>query len=75
MLNPMIDANINRNVADVINYIKATEFAVKRLSSLPLCNRLIKETHEVLMADVRGRKRVPEIFAHLKNGLAVKAVR
>jgi Fic family protein len=35
----LIDENVNRNVADVINYIKATEFAVRRLSELPLCNR------------------------------------
>lgn len=30
VLNPMLDANTNRNVADVVNYIKATEFAIKR---------------------------------------------
>lgn len=44
VLDPMVDSNTNRNVADVVNYIKATEFAVKRLRELPLCNRLIKET-------------------------------
>lgn len=40
VLDPMIDENANRDVADVIHYIKATEYAVKRLSELPLCNRL-----------------------------------
>lgn len=47
VLDPLLDENANRNVADVINYIRATEFAVKRLRELPLCNRLIKETHAV----------------------------
>ena len=45
VLDPMLDANTNRNVADVVNYIKkATEFAINRLQTLPLCIRLIKET-------------------------------
>ena len=41
VLDPMIEANTNRNVADVVNYIKATEYAISRLNTLPLCNRLI----------------------------------
>jgi Fic family protein len=48
VLDPMIENNTNRNIADVVNYIRATEYAVKRLQTLPLCNRLIKETHAVL---------------------------
>jgi len=67
VLDPMIDENANRNVADVINYIKATEFAVKRLSELPLCNRLIKETHAVLMEGVRGQERSPGEFRYSQN--------
>lgn len=67
VLDPMIDENANRNVADVINYIKATEFAVKRLSDLPLCNRLIKETHAVLMEGVRGQERNPGEFRYSQN--------
>ena len=35
VLDPMLEANMNRNVADVINYIKATEYAVQRLRTLP----------------------------------------
>lgn len=67
VLDPMIDANTNRNVADVVNYIKATEFAVKRLSELPLCNRLIKETHKVLMSGVRGQEKNPGEFRYSQN--------
>ncbi len=67
VLDPMLDSNTNRDVADVINYIKATEFAVRRLESLPLCNRLIKETHAVLMEGVRGQEKSPGEFRHSQN--------
>ncbi len=67
VLDPLIDANTNRNVADVVNYIKATEFAIKRLETLPLCNRLIKETHAVLMSEVRGQEKNPGEFRYSQN--------
>ena len=67
VLDPMLDANTNRNVADVVNYIKATEFAINRLQALPLCNRLIKETHAVLMKGVRGQEKSPGEFRYSQN--------
>ena len=67
VLDPMIGANTNRNVADVVNYIKATEFAIKRLNDFPLCNRLIKETHAVLMEGVRGQEKSPGEFRRSQN--------
>jgi Fic family protein len=67
VLNPMLDENVNRNVADVINYIRATEFAIKRLQELPLCNRLLKETHAVLMQGVRGQEKNPGEFRTSQN--------
>lgn len=67
VLDPLLDENANRNVADVINYIKASEFAIKRLQELPLCNRLIKETHAVLMEGVRGQEKNPGEFRYSQN--------
>ena len=67
VLDPMLDANTNRNVADVVNYIKATEFAINRLQALPLCNRLIKETHAVLMEGVRGQEKSSGEFRYSQN--------
>ena len=66
VLDPLLDENANRNVADVINYIKATEFAVKRLRELPL-NRLIREIHAVLMENVRGQEKNPGEFRYSQN--------
>ncbi len=67
VLDPMAEENVNRNVADVVNYVKATEYAIERLKTLPLCNRLIKETHAVLMAGVRGQEKSPGEFRISQN--------
>lgn len=67
VLDPHVEENANRDVGDVINYIKATEFAVARLGRLPLCNRLIKEAHAVLMKGVRGQDKDPGAFRRSQN--------
>ncbi len=67
VLDPTINQNANRDVSDVINYIKATEYALERLKSLPLCNRLIRETHSVLMEGVRGQEKSPGLFRTSQN--------
>ena len=67
VLDPLLEANTNRNVADVVNYIKATDYAVKRLETLPLCNRLLRETHAVLMEGVRGQEKYPGEFRRSQN--------
>ena len=67
ILNPHIEYNTNRDVSDVVNYIRATEFALKRLKTLPLCNRLIKETHAVLLENVRGKEKNPGEFRYSQN--------
>ena len=67
VFDPLIETNTNRNVADVVNYIKATEYAIKRLDTLPLCSRLLKETHAILMENVRGQEKNPGEFRHSQN--------
>lgn len=67
VLDPLIEKNTNQNVSDVVNYIKATEYALNRMNTLPLCNRLIKEIHEVLMNNVRGQEKNPGEFRYSQN--------
>jgi Fic family protein len=67
ILDPHIDENINQNVSEVINYIKAANFATDRLKVLPLCSRLLLETHRVLMQDVRGGEKNPGEFRRSQN--------
>ncbi len=67
ILNPFAEENTNLNVSDVVNYIRAEEYAIDRLQTLPLCNRLIKETHAVLMEGVRGQEKNPGEFRYSQN--------
>ena len=67
VLDPNVSENANRDISDVINYIKATEYSIDRLKALPLCNRLIKETHAVLMQNVRGQEKNPGEFRQSQN--------
>lgn len=67
VLNPDLDSNTNLDVADVINYVKAVQYALDRSSTLPLCNRLLCEIHEVLMEGVRGQEKNPGEFRRSQN--------
>lgn len=67
ILDPAAQANQNVNVADVLNYIKAINFALERMNTLPLCNRLLKETHEVLLSGIRGSEKNPGEFRQSQN--------
>ena len=67
ILDPEIETNTNQNIEDVVNYIQATEYALKRLEELPLCNRLIRETHAVLMEGVKGEEKSPGEFRRSQN--------
>lgn len=67
VLDPEVEANANLDVSDVINYVKATQYALKRLERLPLYCRLIREIHEVLMENVRGQDKTPGEFRHSQN--------
>ena len=67
ILNPLLEESANRDIADVVNYIKATEFAVKRMETLPVCNRLLRETHAVLMEGVKGGEKSLGEFRYSQN--------
>ncbi len=67
IFNPNINENINADVDDVINYIKATKYAMKRLKTLPLCNKLLLETHKVLLSGARGKEKNPGEFRQSQN--------
>ena len=67
ILDPDLDANTNLDVSDVVNYISAANYAIQRLHTLPLCNRLLRETHERLMEGVRGQEKNPGEFRRSQN--------
>lgn len=67
VLNPNVDIAVNLEVTDVINYVNALNFAIEKMKELPVCNRLLCETHRVLMQGVRGQEKNPGEFRHSQN--------
>lgn len=67
ILDPEISQNTNLDVVDVLNYINAVQYALKRMEILPLCNRLLKEIHEKLLIGVRGQEKNPGEYRKSQN--------
>jgi Fic family protein len=67
ILDPHIEENTNLDVADVVNYIKASTFVSVRIHELPLCNRLFQEIHAILMEGIRGSDKNPGEFRRSQN--------
>ena len=67
VLDPEVDGNTNLDVGDVINYVRACTSAIGRLDKLPLCNRLLREIHQELLAGVRGQEKNPGEFRRSQN--------
>lgn len=55
------------DVLEVVNYVKAMDYGLKRLKELPICLRLMREIHAILMKDVRGRHLTPGEFRRSQN--------
>jgi len=52
---------------EVLNYVRALEAGLRRLGSLPLSKRLIREMHAELMRGVRGQEEDPGEFRRSQN--------
>ncbi len=63
-------APVERSAADlreVVNYVTALEYGLRRLDSLPLSLRLVRELHERLMRGIRGDSATPGEFRRSQN--------
>ena len=50
------------DVREVANYVRAMEYGLRRIKTLPLSLRLIREMHRILLTGVRGEDRQPGEF-------------
>jgi Fic family protein len=55
------------DVEEVVNYVRAMNYGLERLSSLPLSKRLIREIHAELLRTGRGAHRKPGEFRGDQN--------
>ncbi len=55
------------DLREVLNYVRAMEYGLERLSTLPVSLRLIRELHERLMEEVRGEHATPGEFRRSQN--------
>jgi Fic family protein len=62
-----VHARDPQDVREVRNYVSALEYGVRRLKSLPLSLRLVRELHEHLMQGVRGDRATPGEFRRSQN--------
>ena len=53
---------------EVQNYVKATNYGIERINDgFPVCNRLFREIHKILLNGVRGEKKTPGEFRISQN--------
>lgn len=52
---------------EIANYRKAMSKALALLKEMPLCQRVIKNAHSVLMSGVRGQSRAPGDYKRIQN--------
>jgi Fic family protein len=55
------------DVREVHNYVRALDYGLERLKTLPISLRLIRELHEKLMQGVRGGNLTPGEFRRTQN--------
>lgn len=58
---------LKQDIYDVSNYIKAQEYGIERLQSLPLSLRLLREIHAILLREGRGSTKSPGEFRRSQN--------
>ncbi|MBI2303329.1 MAG: Fic family protein [Chloroflexi bacterium] len=59
--------SVKSDLLEVANYVRASEYGLERLNSLPLSLRLIRELHGRLMEGVRGEHLTPGEFRRRQN--------
>src|SRR2546426_4331371 len=60
-------ADLPKDIEEVVNYVRAMNYGLKRLDELPLSLRLTREIHSELLRGARGAHRTPGEFRRTQN--------
>lgn len=66
------DARRPADVGEVVNYVRAMNYGLKRLHDLPISSRLIREIHAELLDGVRGRHLDPGQIRRTQNWIGAQ---
>lgn len=64
---PVISDEKRDDIREVQNYRRAMRHAERRLAELPLCQRIIRESHAILLDNVRGHGKAPGQYRQIPN--------
>ena len=71
----IFDADRPRDVDEVLNYVRAMNYGLERLQTLPLSVRLIREIHHQLLSGVRGGNKQPGELRKIQNWIGAAGCR
>ena len=60
------------DVREVVNYVRALDHGLKRCTEFPVCLRMIRELHQILLEDVRGERDRPGEFRNAQNWIGLR---
>jgi hypothetical protein len=61
------DIDVRSDVDEIQNYVRAMNYGLDRIETLPMSLRLIREIHKELLRGVRGRGKTPGVFRKSQN--------
>ena len=56
-----------QDAREVANYVKALEYGLEQFEKIPICHRLLKDMHRMLMREVRGVDKTPGEYRKCQN--------
>jgi len=72
IFDPHLEKNFDLDVEEVIQYLKALNYANSLLNKLPISIRFIKEIHRVLLSSSRGMEKEPGELRRTQNWIGPK---
>ena len=67
-----LTAKKQNDINEILNYRKAINYVLEQMKTMPLCLRVIKGAHKILLSSVRGQNRAPGEFRKTPNWIGLE---